>query len=494
MKNINIRGASWDSIFLAIIRVVTTLGAIIETKILSVGFDLTDYGTYSQISVVISICNSLLLLGLGDALNYYYNNSSTEYSKEKRITFVDTIFAIEIIAGLAVALLLVGGRDLIASYYSNPAIAGLIVFVAIRPMLTNLLSLYQTLFVSVGRAKVVAIRNLILSFVGIIVLTISVYVFHNIRVMYICTLSVAVVQLAFFSIYFRNKEFAVRPHKADFSYVKRIISYAIPMGVFALTNTLVRDVDRLVIGYLANTETVAIYTNCSKILPYDIIATSFATVLIPYIMRYITSNDSRAVLLFRNYLKIGYYSVVVFAVGTIIVTDQIIPFLYSAEYLEGRSIFIIYIFDSMLKFASMHLVLAASGKTKTIMKYSLIALICNAVFNVILYKVIGMVGPAISTLIVTTCYTIAILNQTKNILSSKWSELFDIKDILQFAIGLILTAALAFVGNRALLKTSINEYIVMFLTLAFFGVSNLLLCRKIIIGTLKNINSLKLQD
>lgn len=494
MKRISVNGASWDSIFLSIIRIVTTIGSIVETKILSVGFNLTEYGTYSQIAVVISICNSLIMLGLGDALNYYYNNSSSEFNRDKRLTFVNTIFAVEIIAGVIVAVALFCGKGLISSYYSNPAISSLIIFVAIRPMLTNLLSLYQTLFVSVGRAKVIAVRNLVLSIISIAVISVSVYVFHSIIAMYICTLMIAVFQLLFFALFFSKKEFTIKPYKANLSLVKQILLYAIPMGIFALTNTLVRDVDRLVIGYLSNTETVAIYSNCSKILPYDIIATSFATVLIPYIMKYITGQDNHAVLLFKNYLKIGYYSVVTFGVGTIIVTNQIIPFLYSSEYLAGRSVFVIYIFDSMLKFASMHLVLAASGKTKTIMKYSLISLVANAILNVVLYKLFGMIGPAISTLIVTLGYTIAILNQTRKILNTKWKELFDIKELMLFIIGLVATGIIAHCINYYLGVIHCHEYVNMFITLILFGVANFALCHKRIKRALQAINSLKLVE
>lgn len=122
MRIRNIKGASWDSMFLVVVRVISTLASIIEIKILSVGFDLTDYGTYSQIGVIVSICNSMLLLGMGDALNYYYNNRSVKYDRNKRLTIVNTIFAIEIIAGIIVAIGLFAGRGLLATYYSNPAI------------------------------------------------------------------------------------------------------------------------------------------------------------------------------------------------------------------------------------------------------------------------------------------------------------------------------------------------------------------------------------
>lgn len=494
MHRIKTNGASWDSIFLSIVKIITTINTIIETKILSVGFNLTDYGTYSQIAVIISIANSLLMLGLGDALNYYYNNSSKNMDEDKRLTFVNTIFSIELIAGFLVAFILVAGGNFLALYYSNPAITSLIVFVALRPMLTNLLTLYQILYVSVGRAKVIAVRNLLISLTSIITLTISVYLFHSIKAMYICTLIVSIIQLFFLALLFSKKEFAVNPLKSNFKYAKTIILYAIPMGLFALTNTLVRETDRLVIGFFTNTETVAIYSNCSKILPYDFIVTSFATVLIPYIMKYITSSDSRSVLIYKNYLKIGYYSVVVFAVGTIIVADQIIPFLYSSDYIAGKSVFIIYVFDSMLKFASMHLVLAANGNTKTILKYSVFSLIANLILNIILYSLLGIIGPAISTLLVTLGYTIAILYKTKTLLKAKWNDIFDFKEVCVFVVILVVSSCFFFVVNIALRSFGMNDYLNMAITLVLFGLTNLLFNLKRIKNALSSINSLKLRE
>ena len=76
MKNINMKGATWDSIFLTIVKFITTFTAILQTKILSVGLSLTDYGTYSQANVIVSISASILLLGLGDAINYFFNDDS----------------------------------------------------------------------------------------------------------------------------------------------------------------------------------------------------------------------------------------------------------------------------------------------------------------------------------------------------------------------------------------------------------------------------------
>lgn len=183
-------------------------------------------------------------------------------------------------------------------------------------------------------------------------------------------------------------------------------------------------------------------------------------------MKYISQNKlEKSVLLFKNYLKIGYYTVWTFGVAVLIVTKQAISFLYASEYLIGEPIFILYVVDIMIKFASMHLILTASGNAKLLMKYSAISLGANTILNIIFFKIFGIVGPAISTLVVTTIYTISILNKSTSILKAKWTDIVDIKDILSFVFGLVMMAAVFYMINKLLLSIELNQYITMILVM-----------------------------
>ena len=493
MKNINMKGAAWDSVFLTIVKFITIFTAILQTKILSIGLSLTDYGTYSQANIVVSISVSILLLGLGDAINYYFNDSSGKYSKEQRIQIVNTIYTIELIAGIGLVCIVLFARDLIAQYFSNEGLKIVVIIISIKPMFDNMIYFYQILFVSTGKAKVIAIRNLVISILKVVSIFIAVHIFNSVIVIYISLILLDILQLIFFAILFSKKNFAVLPFKCNFSLAKEIMKYGFPMGIFALTNTLTRDIDKLIIGYMSNTETVAIYSNCSKVLPFDIIVLSFATVLIPYIMKYISQNQlESSILLFKNYLKIGYYTVWTFGVAVLVVTKQAISFLYSSEYLVGEPIFILYVVDSMIKFASMHLILTASGKAKLLMKYSAVSLGANAVLNIVFFKLFGIVGPAIATLVVTTGYTVSILNKSTSILKARWKDIVDIKDVLSFVFGLVMIAATFYVINKVLLLYKLNQYIVMVLVMGGFATAILLVYRRRISRILKAINSLKL--
>src|SRR5699024_1989481 len=145
---------------------------------------------------------------------------------------------------------------------------------------------------------------------------------------------------------------------------KSIFAYSLPMGVYFIMNTLMREIDKLVIASSATQSDLAIYTNCSKQLPLNLFVSSFATVLVPYIMQFVSQKRNReAVSLFSNYMKFGYLSIWMFSGAILVVTKEIIPFLYTDAYLAGEWIFIVYIVTGMVQFASMHLIVAANGDT-----------------------------------------------------------------------------------------------------------------------------------
>lgn len=487
------KGATWDSMFLTIVKFVTTLTAIVQTKILSVGLSLTNYGTYSQAMVVVSLCTSILLLGLGDAINFFYNNSSNENTVEKKKKIIATVFFIEILAGGILAASLILCRQGIATYFSNPELATVVLIIAIQPMLDNMIYFYQILFVSSGKAKVIAIRNLVVSICKLLAIMIAVMVFSNVRIIFLFIILLNVLQLIVFLVVFSRDGFFINPFKADLKYVKPILLYGIPMGIFTITTALTRDIDKLIIGYMSDTETVAIYSNCSKLLPLDIIVSSFATVLMPYIMRYISLNkNSISIKLFKNYLCIGYYSVWTLGTAILLVTNQAISFLYSPTYLRGKSVFVIYIIDSMVKFASMHLILTASGNSKYLMKCSMVSLTANIVLNIGLYKLIGVSGPALATLIVTIAYTFVVLSKSKKILGAKWKEIFNFKEIIIFLMGLVSVGAIFFAFNQFLLKRGMQIYVAMMITILGFGIVILILYFGRVRDALMSINRMKL--
>ena len=204
------------------------------------------------------------------------------------------------------------------------------------------------------------------------------------------------------------------------------------------------------------------------------------------------AEKDKAAKLFSNYMKIGYYSVWILGVAVLITSEQVISLLYTEEYLRGTSVFVIYVVDSMIKFASMHLILTAGGKTNLIMVYSLGAMLLNLVLNILMYAMVGMTGPAWATLISTAVYTFLILRSSIKLIGVGWKAVLDVKDMLSFGAVLAITGVAFAMVNRLLLDGGMHKYTAMLISAGGFGFTNLLLNFRRIWRALKATNDFHL--
>lgn len=493
-----LQGASIDSLLLTFMQIVTYATGMITTKIISVSLSLDDYGTYSSVLLVISVAASFTLLGLGDCLNYYYNNKQTCKADEVRNKYVNSIYLAQSVIGVIVGMILLLFRNRIAGYFGNAAVGCLMIIVCFKPWFENMIHLYQVLFVSVGQAKVIAIRNFVLALARVAIVFVALTIFNSLDLVFILLVVVDIIQIVTFNTYFSKRNFRVTVFAGDYRLFKSIFAYSLPMGVYFIMNTLMREIDKLVIASSATQSDLAIYTNCSKQLPLNLFVSSFATVLVPYIMQFVSQKRNReAVSLFSNYMKLGYLSIWMFSGAILIVTKEIIPFLYSDAYLSGEWIFIVYIITGMVQFASMHLIVAANGDTKYLMSISIATLMLNVILNIMLFKLFAlfgqaMVGPAVSTLIITIIYTVLILGKSKKILNSNLRDLLDIKDLVFYAIQLLMVGTLCYYCKNLLISAGLNRYFSMIIICGMYCCIIFALHFKEYIQILKIINSYKL--
>ena len=493
MKKISIKGASWDSIFLAFTKALSLLFSILSAKILSTGLTLEGYGTYAQANLILTTGTSIILFGMVDALNYYFNNNDKKLEESLKAKIVNTVFFIEIVLGVIFAAITLFGQNLIANYFSNTAVIRLLPLVAILPLFANVQYFMQVLCISVGRAKWMSAYNLALTIIRILAVYLSVYVLENLIWIYVTIFIMDIIHIALYNWELRKKNILINPVKISVKHIKPILAYGLPMGIYAITSSFTRDLDKFVIGRFGGTEELAIYSNCSKILPLDFFVTSFAVVLIPYIYRRVTEGrKEESIELFSSYLKVGYYTVWTLGMMVLVAPSTIISFLYADAYVVGVGVFILYIIDSMLRFASVHLILTAAGKSKNIMIYSIISLALNLVLNLLFYHLWGMIGPAIATVIVALIYMVLILQDTTKTIQAKWTDVFDVKDLLIFVLTLGITWLVAFGMNKLLVTWNLHPYLSMIISMAFFGLTILAIHFKKIFGILKKINSFKL--
>ena len=146
----------------------------------------------------------------------------------------------------------------------------------------------------------------------------------------------------------------------------------------------------------------------------------------------------------------------------------------------------------MLRFASIHLILTAAGKSKNVMIYSVISLALNLILNIVFYYLFGMVGPAIATLIVAVIYMFLILNDTRKTINAKWTEIFNFKEVLLFFLTLVTSWTFSFVLNKVFVYKGMNLYLSMIICMLLFATTVVLLHYKKILKVFKKINTYEL--
>ena len=449
-------GSSGDALLLTAVKLMTMLLSLVTTRLLSQYLTTYDYGTYSQVLLISSTIASITILGMMDGMNFFF---CSEKDTERREAYVATIYlmqlALGVIMGAAVMLP-------ICAYMDNPELKKLMLFAAILPTLQNLIYISQVLLISVGKAKVLALRNLVISVLKLAAIIIVVHFVKDIALILIVSVLLDAFQLLIFYFILRRNGCPIRFTKADLRLILPILRYCVPMAVFVMLNTLNRDCDKYVIAAFTDTETLAVYTNASKALPIDIVMSSFITILLPVITRGISEKrNSETIEVYRLFLEISYISTAVLGGCILVSAPEFVSLLYSDKYLGGLSVFCIYILIDMVKFMSITLLLTAAGKTRILMFISLGAILSNIGLNILFYKLMGLIGPAIATLAVTFAAGILILYFSAKELDGRIRELFDLRFLIKFFA--VLTAAVFLFGYIRILleKLEMNSYLIL---------------------------------
>lgn len=482
-------GTSGDAFLLTFIKLVTIALSFVVTRLLSQFLSKHDYGTYSQILLIVSTVTSVTILGMADGVNYFYCSR-----QEEKEAYVSTIYTLQcMISTFAGAAVLVLTRP-ICLYFDNPDVKKLLIFGASLPLLQNLLSMTQVLLVSIGKARMLAVRNLLVSLVRLAAVIVVILFVKDVALILLATLIMDVGQMLFFAIILRKNGCQIHLKSTNFKLFRTIFGYCAPMAVFTLLNTLNRDCDKYLIGLMTDTETLATYSNASKVLPFDLIAASFMTVLLPQITRYIASESyETARKLYRAFLEITYISTTILCCAVLAAAPQTVELLYSEKYLAGVPVFCIYVLVDLLRFTNITLILSAAGKTKKLMLLSFGALMTNAVLNIVLFWLFGVIGPAIATLATSALLGVLMLRTSAKELHGTLSDFFDWKYLLPFMAGAAgLAAALWFA--QELLAGKLPYWLLLAIVAGSYAALMGALCFKRFLRAIRQVNLLSKQS
>ena len=125
------------------------------------------------------------------------------------------------------------------------------------------------------------------------------------------------------------------------------------------------------------------------------------------------------------------------------------------------------------------------------MKWSIIALVANFVLNVLAYKGIGLIGPAITTFVITTGLMVIFLSISAKEIGTSFQKLFDWREVSVEVVQMMIIGGIAYGGKR-FLYTWIDSYVIVLVIIYCLFIGAMFLINKNrLIGCIREINSLK---
>jgi O-antigen/teichoic acid export membrane protein len=197
-------------------------------------------------------------------------------------------------------------------------------------------------------------------------------------------------------------KFVVPKFEVDFQFWKALIMEAYPLAIASIFALIAFKIDTIMLAFISGDVATGLYSAAYKLLEALMFVPSvYATALLPVFSKFhVSSQDS---LQFSYYKSFKYLSMlgIPIAVGTTLLADQIITFIYRNGYTEATVILQILIWAIPIIFVSY--VLGASitsiNRQHETVRISFLCMLLNVGLNLLLIPTYGYLGAAIVTVI-----------------------------------------------------------------------------------------------
>lgn len=432
-----------DTVRLTASKTITLCITMVTSMMLSRFRTLEEYGTYSQLLLVVSLSSSIFMLGLPNSINYFLARAESQKERKK---FLSVYYTLSTILGLIMGFVLACAIPLFEGYFNNPNMDNFLYFFALYPWASVVSSSIENVLVVYQKTQLLMIYRFLNSiclmgavlFVQWLDFGFPVYMLCYVLIYVIFSIAVYVIVW----ILCGGLSFIL-----DKIMLKEVFKFSLPIGLATVVGTLDVEIDKLLIGWMMNTEQLAIYTNASKELPVTIIAASITAVLLPHLSVLLKDNKKiKAIRLWGYAIELSFIFICLIVSGVFTYAKDVLILLYSEKYLPGLNVFRIYTLVLILRCTYFGMILNACGETKKLFYCSAIALLLNAILNPIFYQLMGINGPAIATLVSLLCIMLLQLKLTAKYAQMTIREVIPWKFIGSIAvINIVMSVLFSFI-------------------------------------------------
>ena len=432
-----------DAMILTSSKVLANVFSMISAMLLARVRTLSENGTYAQLTIIITLASSVIMLGLPNSINYFLAKQNTIEEKRKFLSvFYTAATILSVVMGIVLTIMIPFWKG----YFDNPEIENFAFFLLIFPWTQVISSTVENVLIVLGKIESLILYRISNSAVLVLIILIVWLVGADFR-------TYMIAYVAFSGVYALLVYILVNGYigglKAilDAPLLKSIFAFSLPLGLASIVGTLNIELDKLMIGHFFTTDQMAIYANASKEMPVTIIATSITAVLMPQMVRLFGEKRNKdAVELWKSATIISMAIISFLSIGLAFFSREAMIVLYSEKYASGWPIFCVYSLGLILKVTYFGMVLNTTGHTKKILYSSIGPLILNFIFNFAFYYMFGWVGPAIGTVLANICMNVYQLIHSSKVISIEFIDIFPWKE----SAGLIILNVIMGIGFKVL--------------------------------------------
>jgi len=375
------------------------VGVFVLAIFLTRYFTKYEYGTYLQIMLIANTAIYFAVFGIPSSI-YYFLPRSAEKRRMMKIT-ITLLFTISVLVSFGIYT----SSGLIAKGFNNPSLTEYSWLIASFILLQIPIKLYEPFMVSTQNVARFVLINASFNVGFLLAILIPVLLDWELKevlislFLFFITQLIAVYVMTFYT-YFKLED----DTDGDEYLISNQISYSLPIGFTGAIAQLGIAVDKMIVSSYYDPEQLAVYTRGAMEIPMlNVIANSLGNILMPrFVEEFRDGNIDAVMKLWHSSIKMMAMFIYPTLVFFILTAEHLIPFLFTDEYIDSVVIFQVYTLGLITRITSYDAIVRAVGKTKILFKMSLLAVLLNITFTILLIELIGIVGAPLATVIVGT--------------------------------------------------------------------------------------------
>ncbi|MDU1312965.1 MAG: polysaccharide biosynthesis C-terminal domain-containing protein [Clostridium septicum] len=415
-----------DSVYMIFGKSIKTLGNLIFTMIISRVLLQEELGTYKQIMMISTLLFTIVPLGIPTSISYYYKNINLKKKSELITNSNVFLLLLSTIIGLVLFIF----QKQLSIIFNNQMLSinvlGLILFACTM----ILSSIIENCFVASDKSVYISKYNIYYYIVYYILASLIIIKTKSINLVLIFMSIAEFIRIILLNVKFYKNEDLVL--KTDYKFLKEQFIFCIPLGLAAIVQNINTELDKMFISLKYTPVESAIYSNGSMNIPFvGLVSITVASVTLPIMVQhYKEYGFEKVVKIWNNSCIIVFIVLTSVFFGIAYYASGYIELIFSSRYLDSLPVFMIYMIKLPLSFTVFGNILIILGKQRATLYNMIGAVLVNCILNYVFLNIFGLVGPAISSVLIHIILIVLQLIQISKASKMKINKLLPYKEML----------------------------------------------------------------